>query len=303
MRRALGEDNLVELYMQLRQGTMLGGHAAASAAAATTEPRTLAAHCAECVALLSGAMQSLERRRAAGTLLEGKCAAAEEAWRAKELQRDYADFTAADAASWAALFGYEEFLRAAMVALDVLSRARLFAAECSDVLLRSFAQHILYAAELMQQPRRHGDVAIDVEADFAALLRFAVVDAGVDGVGASLVQLLAGAWQRLQRSGVLQARRIEEQMRLRASVHTAADAVLQKNLTAPGLRTCALDGCGAREAHPAHFKSCAACRTVAYCSKEHQVEGWPSHKKACKAARKAAAAAAEEDDGAGPSGT
>ena len=70
------------------------------------------------------------------------------------------------------------------------------------------------------------------------------------------------------------------------------------SLTTPGLRTCALRGCGAREAHPTHFKSCAACRAVVYCCREHQVAGWPGHKKACKAARKAAAA----EDGAGPSG-
>ena len=76
-------------------------------------------------------------------------------------------------------------------------------------------------------------------------------------------------------------------------------AALQRSLTAPGLRSCALDGCGAKEAHPAHFKSCAACRAVVYCCREHQVAGWPGHKKACKAARKAAAA---EEDGAGPSG-
>ena len=30
---------------------------------------------------------------------------------------------------------------------------------------------------------------------------------------------------------------------------------------------------------------CAACKTVAYCCKEHQVEDWPAHKAACKAAR------------------
>jgi hypothetical protein len=53
------------------------------------------------------------------------------------------------------------------------------------------------------------------------------------------------------------------------------------------LRTCALPGCGAKEAHPAHFKSCAACRGVVYCSKEHQMVDWRrSHKAACKAARK-----------------
>jgi hypothetical protein len=51
-------------------------------------------------------------------------------------------------------------------------------------------------------------------------------------------------------------------------------------------------GCAAREAHPAQFKSCAACRAVVYCCREHQVADWPSHKAACKAAGKASRAAA-----------
>ena len=76
---------------------------------------------------------------------------------------------------------------------------------------------------------------------------------------------------------------------------------MQSSLTAPGLRTCALPGCGAKEVHPGHFKNCGGCLTVVYCCREHQVAGWPAHKKACKAARKAAAAA-EEEEGAGPSG-
>ena len=69
-------------------------------------------------------------------------------------------------------------------------------------------------------------------------------------------------------------------------------------MTATGLRSCALPGCGAMEAHPAHFKSCAACRMVVYCCREHQAADWSAHKKACKTMRNAAAAV----DEAGPSG-
>jgi hypothetical protein len=72
-----------------------------------------------------------------------------------------------------------------------------------------------------------------------------------------------------------------EQRRRRAS----ADVALH------GLRRCALASCDAVEAHVAHFKTCAGCRGVAYCSKEHQSADWRSHKAACKAARDAATAA------------
>ena len=243
----------------------------------------------------------LSLRLTAGTLQDGKCTAAEEAWSAIEFQHFNYNSTAAQAAlktSWAALFGYEQFMRTTLYVLRVLSNASMFAAECSDTQFHSFAKHIVHAAELMQQPRRHGNVGMGVEARFADALRRAVVLADASGLDARLVQLLAGAWQRLQRSGVLEERHTEKGMARIKPGAEALEAALDKSLNSPGLRSCALPGCGAREAHPAHFKSCAACRAVVYCCREHQVEGWPAHKKACKAARKAAAA----DDEAGPSG-
>ena len=60
-----------------------------------------------------------------------------------------------------------------------------------------------------------------------------------------------------------------------------------------GLRLCALPGCGAREAHPKHFKLCGRCRRVVYCSPAHQSEDWKRHKRAdggCKEAPGTAAA-------------
>ena len=200
----------------------------------------------------------------------------------------------------AALVGVETFLRAANTAWLVLVHAELYAAACSAAQFQSFAQHVVHATELMQLPRRLGDVAVDQEEMFAALFRDAFGNGGTKQLAPHLVLQLVAAWQQLQRSGVLQARGIEKHLVVNESENQAFAAAVQNSMTAPGLRSCALAGCGAREAHPAHFKSCAACRTVAYCSKEHQVEAWPAHKKACKAARKAAAAAAE--DGAGPSG-
>ena len=73
-----------------------------------------------------------------------------------------------------------------------------------------------------------------------------------------------------------------------------ADA--EKQHAAATLRCCALGACGAREVHEAQFKSCAACKAIVYCCREHQAADWPAHKAACKAARKAAA-----QGGAGPS--
>ena len=294
--RALGADNLVTVYMLLRRSNLLGVYWWAATRSATADPCVLVAHRAEFIALLAGAVAVLEERRVADTLLEGKCTAAEEAWFTCDMPQ--VGYTAADAASMAPLVGYEQYLRAAKMAAEVLSGAHFFVAECSGAQFQSFAQHVVRAAELMQQPRRRSTMVMCMEPQFADALRYAVAEGGTNGLEAYLAQLLMGALQRLQHSGVLQAHRIEEYIGSVIQENEADAARLQTMLTAPGLRRCALDGCGAKEAHPAHFKSCAACRAVVYCCREHQVEAWPAHKKACKAARKAAAAA----DGAGPSG-
>jgi hypothetical protein len=103
---------------------------------------------------------------------------------------------------------------------------------------------------------------------------------------------------------VLQRRGVDEAIRDADREHDASRNAAAAAAAAPGLRTCALASCGARERHPSHFKSCAACRIPVYCCKEHQTEDWPSHKKACKAARKAAAdSAAVRDADGGASGS
>ena len=295
--RALGADNLLTAHMQMRQGGALSSFSLATPGlpAATDDPRLGAAR-AEFFALLSEAMETLERRRAAGTLLEGGCTAAEEAWRAGEFLRLDARMTAAQAASRAALFGYEEYLRAAKFASTVLCMLPLFAAVVTSENLLSFTYNVVLAAELMQQPRGHADVALPDESKFITALS-SIPDGFAVKLPPILEQMMTGAWTRLQRSGVLQARGIVQHSMTPTPLHQAHQFLVQRSMHSPDLRSCALCGCGAKEAHAAHFKRCAACSTVVYCCREHQVEGWPSHKKACKAARKAAAG-----DGAGPSG-
>ena len=146
--RALGEDNLVALELQLMQGHKHYMYAMWGLGT-TADLCVLEAHRAECITLLSGAVEALERRRVAGTLLEGKCTAAEEAWCAHETQRSNSHWPASVAASFAALFGYEQFLHAAINATNVLANAREFAAGCCDTQFEFFAQHVVRAAELV----------------------------------------------------------------------------------------------------------------------------------------------------------
>jgi len=288
--------------MQRNQANTLLNYASSAAQPNTAvDPLVVSAHRADCVAFFSALTAALERRRAAGTLLEGKCTAAEEAWHAAVLVDLH--HLAADVAWLAPLFGYTVFLEAADSLLFMLFNAGYYAGECSATQFQAFAQHVVHAIDLMQQPRSHCTEFLGAEIVFTEQV-FTLVDADLSarGLDARLVQLLTAAWQRLQRSGVLEARGILDGIQRRekraASNRAKFTAAIRTAMAAPGLRSCCLAGCGAKEAHPQHFKRCSACQDVVYCSKEHQLEAWPAHKAACKAARKAAAATAE--GGAGP---
>jgi hypothetical protein len=121
------------------------------------------------------------------------------------------------------------------------------------------------------------------------------VDSGSVSADTALGARLIGAWRQLQRSGVLEQRRLlTEGVGEAARVHEEVKAAAASAAAAPERRACALPSCNAREAHVSHFKLCSACKTVVYCSKAHQGEDWTRHRKEeCKAARAAAAAAAE----------
>ena len=61
--------------------------------------------------LISENVASLERRRLAGTLLEGQCTALEEAWYAGQLLAREEGLTGPETLSMAKLVGYEHFFR------------------------------------------------------------------------------------------------------------------------------------------------------------------------------------------------
>ena len=200
--RALGPDNLVVLDMQRCQASMLRNYVATvHNTEAAVDPLAVAAHRADCVALFSAAVAALERRRAAGTLLEGKCTAAEEAWYAAQM-RDK-QMSAVGVAAWAPLIGYATCLLNSQSVLCLLDNAWLLKEECSASQFEAFAQHIVNAAELMQLPRSHGTLYMSAEVSFWDTFSSAMAyDLRARGLDASLVQLLTGARQRLQESGV-----------------------------------------------------------------------------------------------------
>ena len=296
-------DNLVTIEMQRGQAAVLLAYVT-MADESTVNPQAFAAHRVNCLTQLSTVVAALERRRVAGTLLDGKCTAAEEAWEAASLiDRQY---SAAEAASEAKLVGYNAFLFCSVIILSLLKNAKwLCDGECSSTQLQALVEHTVHAADLMQQPRRQSKEANIHECSVVQRFFFLLDDddgSSARGMDEHLVEQLESAWERLLQSDVLETRGVTDDLNafiegvVRTGVVEGA-GVVEAALEAPGLRSCELASCGAREAHPQHYKRCAACKAVVYCSREHQLADWPSHKAACKAARKAAAAS---DSGASP---
>jgi hypothetical protein len=110
-------------------------------------------------------------------------------------------------------------------------------------------------------------------------------------VGSPAFVLVRDAWRRVQRCGVLEQRlmgRVNEPDDPSHCLGARQEAAMAQGAER-GLHICALAGCAAKEVHVSQFKKCGACMKIAYCCREHQVEAWPVHKAACKAARKTAA--------------
>jgi hypothetical protein len=180
-------------------------------------------------------------------------------------------------------------MAAATNAVQMVMLADIYQDEYSEAQLRAFTRHAMCAAHLMLQPRRSVSI-LPGEALFVNVLRQLRQDATSaeeDGHEPSpLIQLLTGVLQTLERSCMLKTEQNNEMINYCGTSvldrnRNAANAAIE-SMSDSGRRRCALAGCGAKEAHVSHFKTCAACKAVVYCSREHQVADWPNHKAACK---------------------
>jgi hypothetical protein len=247
-------------------------------------------------------MASLERRMAAGTLLAGACRPYEVAW--------FVDKTAhADAlaqnrrnpipttGAWTAYVGHDAYVAAARTALE------LYAVGTDEVAARALnlseaavTACSLFVARAFDMVRLRTEGASLLESAFVRGAQVLLDERPWPTSNERHARMVA-AWQRLQSSGVLQQRGIMQRVRFAEANHAHVMATAAA-AAARGLRICTLPTCDAREVHASHFKRCAACLSVVYCCKEHQVQGWPAHKAACRAARKAAEQPADEASGA-----
>ena len=284
----VSEDCLIVTFLRVWQARSIVCHGAVPTLSAAERNQALQ----DSRELLPPCISTLVRCKEAGTLLPGSCRAAEMAWsRAFHQHLPLCDISIAEAHAradaFAVMIGYEAYLFAASTSLD----AMLVHTKGPQQML--FASFVASALDLLaSQPRQPAVVAMGrVVANHELTLaknvrRYFEFGAFTSHLVAAAAELLTDAWRRLERSGVLEQRllgRDKLPVDPEQSV-TAYLAAAEAEGAARGLHTCALAGCAAKEVHVSQFKKCGACRTVAYCCKEHQVADWPAHKAACKAA-------------------
>jgi len=284
------EDCLVVTHLQLMQVSALKGYEVTPGIAADT----VSAACEQGFQMLLTAIATLERRRAAGMLLAGACRSwPEEEWYGQFLQHrevlnNCAPWTPEHLAVLAHFVGYDAFLLAAAVA-GLAAMNPPAGTASSDVL--TCLHFALRAIDVFEQPREIlNDYPLNSEQILTSLMQKTCTMYGRCTEAGPLLPVLLARWQRFTCSGVLLERGIgagAARFYGHAIANIAANAA---RLAAATLRCCSLRSCAARELHPKHFKQCGACHGAAYCCREHQLEDWPAHKAACKAARKAAAA-------------
>ena len=291
-------DCLITAALRHNHVTALMNHATASAVKPADANDVLKKGC---FCLLPTATDVLQRRKVAGTLLPGTCQAVEVTWFRAAMRHTLGlhgfTWSHADAEAQSALVapyvGLEIFMRvASSLALVLGNTEAQHAGELSDeeieLYLTTCALFLASALELMALPRPGYETWLPGEPPLVRSMRELSPQYKQMGeAGIYAAQQVHNAWQRVLRSGVLHLRNIDEGIaatnQLSSRVHKEAAEVA----AAGRLRACALASCAACESHEAQFKRCAACKTVCYCCREHQVADWPAHKAACKKARKA----------------
>ena len=296
---AAGEDCLVVALLRARQAEALDCHS--TAPTLTVAEREEARQTVNSV-LLPQCKSTVTRRKAAGTLLPGSCRAAEVAWFLALMEGRLlrvgasAEVARKGARAAAPTLGVDAYMLPAAIALDMLFRIEPLSIPREMQL--SHAAFVASALDLMAQPRelpvivdgmKRAVLASAPERMLARTARLTFLDPHGSDLDGAAVSLMADAWRRVERSGAIATRNLAGDLGSAAmSVAESHDAAAAE-AAVRGLRECALAGCASKEVHVSQFKCCGACRTVAYCCREHQLEDWPAHKVACKAARKNAA--------------
>jgi hypothetical protein len=264
--------------------------------------------------LLPPAMASLQRRMAAGMLLAGACRPHEVSWSAAKtvcanaLAANVPNAaavrvppTAEEMSARSAYVGYDAYINTARIALQLCGLATepyyTRALNLSEATLVACSVFVASAFDMLKL-RTVGVKSMEVSLVHNAQITIEERQCFRATSTDEWQERILVAWRRLQSSGVLQRRRILQHTSAITAYNTHQTATAAATAAARGLHFCALHTCGAQEVHASQFKRCSACSGVVYCCKEHQVQDWPAHKAACRAARKAAQQADHEASGA-----
>ena len=280
------EDSLVVATMQMMHGCLLGtqskqAYLSASARATYWTKGFRDYHLP--------ALATILRRFEAGTLLPACCADVEEAWfvtqAAGQLDDDLDALRCGNLAEWGQLVGLETLHLGAFYTLQFVLACPRSCPETEALLLSSTKAFdlIVLALDTMTLKRPLEGMPLVGELGLATTLSSFEVTLPAS-------ERIKKAWDSVKRSGVVQERRLQKHSSIfNGDLAEELKCMLKASHTRvneSGLRTCALERCNACEAHTGHFKCCAACKLVAYCCRDHQVEAWPDHKAACRASTK-----------------
>jgi hypothetical protein len=249
--------------------------------------------------LMENALHALRERLARGTLQAGCCAQQEEAWFKAELDSciDAPSGEEASAAREALVASTSAFIgvkcaflgaRVAWTAIWTLSLSEEEVHGCMFLLKDLLA---MICAAPPRQMILKGELAMlyDLQRFFTEQetekLRLVVPDV--------VLMPLQRAHERLQSRIAQMPAAHREMYTSRTQLEIARAEQMLSHVTRRmerQPRTCALASCAAVDSPGKPHRSCAACMNAFYCSREHQREDWPSHKTACKQARKASGA-------------
>ena len=189
------------------------------------------------------------------------------------------------------VFGYKTLLNAVCHTLALLNEL-----QGCDLARESAHSFVLTALDAIPRTATM-DTSFDSEAALVALMETYMKPQNFEP---SFCAAVLRKWRSSAVADVLRTRGIlQTGVAAYQQTSTEFDERARVDIETIGLRECALPSCEKVERTVREFKQCSGCRSVWYCSPEHQVLDWGAHKKDCQKLDKARRATVAQVSGAG----